>query len=134
MALMTTQSQPSFDLESGAQIPDPDAHQYRFLTIRSYESVLHIRGILACCERLRPGEETLTPSGAHNYIKSFLGDNHHFENASKVQGFVRIVASVNDRNKSWGNAVFRVGESGGGTHPQPLLEHTGGAAGRDGIV
>lgn len=50
---------------------------------------------------VREERHSLTPSEAHNYIKSFLGDNHHFENASKVQGFVRILASVNDRNKSW---------------------------------
>ncbi|EED83477.1 predicted protein [Postia placenta Mad-698-R] len=67
---------------------------------------------------VREERHSLTPSEAHNYIKSFLGDNHRFENASRVQGFVRILASVNDRNKSWafldmivnGNAILRVGD------------------------
>ncbi|KAF8997694.1 hypothetical protein BDQ17DRAFT_1428824 [Cyathus striatus] len=43
----------------------------------------------------------LNPHEAHNHIKFFLRDNYTFENASKVQGFVRILASIGDRNKSW---------------------------------
>lgn len=50
---------------------------------------------------MREDRHNLTPSEAHNHIKGFLGDNYHFENASRMQGFVRILASVNDRNKAW---------------------------------
>ncbi|KAI0696188.1 hypothetical protein BC835DRAFT_1272285 [Cytidiella melzeri] len=69
---------------------------------------------------------TLDPSSAHNNIRPFLKDNYRFENASKMQGFVNVLASVNDRNKSWvcrdcitqillryvtlGNGVIRIGD------------------------
>lgn len=43
----------------------------------------------------------LTPVEAHNHMKPFLRDNFHFEKAAKIQGFVRILASVNDQNKAW---------------------------------
>ncbi|KAI0092232.1 hypothetical protein BDY19DRAFT_929008 [Irpex rosettiformis] len=66
----------------------------------------------------------LDPSSAHNNILSFLRDNYRFENASKMQGFINVVASVNDRNKNWnsdtaqsfldtmvkGNGVIRIGD------------------------
>ena len=44
---------------------------------------------------------TLTPVEAHNHMKPFLRENFHFEKAAKIQGFVRILASVNDQNKAW---------------------------------
>ena len=44
---------------------------------------------------------TLTPVEAHNHMKPFLRDNFHFEKAAKIQGFVRILASVNDQNRAW---------------------------------
>ncbi|KAH9934854.1 uncharacterized protein B0H18DRAFT_951386 [Fomitopsis serialis] len=67
---------------------------------------------------------TLTPSDAHNHLKAFLWDNFRFETAARVQGFVLILASVNDRNKAWnsenaqafldaivrGNALLRIGD------------------------
>ncbi|CCM04279.1 uncharacterized protein FIBRA_06450 [Fibroporia radiculosa] len=73
---------------------------------------------------VREERNTLTPSEAHNHIKAFLGDNYAFDGASRVQGFVRILASINDRNKSWnsdnaqafldmivnGNGVIRIGD------------------------
>ena len=49
----------------------------------------------------RVERHTLTPVEAHNHLRPFLRDNYHFENAGRVQGFVRILASVNDRNKAW---------------------------------
>ncbi|PCH39561.1 nucleoside triphosphate hydrolase protein [Wolfiporia cocos MD-104 SS10] len=67
---------------------------------------------------VREERHNLTPSQAHNHIKPFLSDNFMFENASKIQGFVRILASVNDRNKAWaflymivnGNVLLRIGD------------------------
>ncbi|OSX56354.1 hypothetical protein POSPLADRAFT_1037619 [Postia placenta MAD-698-R-SB12] len=73
---------------------------------------------------VREERHALTPSEAHNHIKPFLADNYRFDNASRVQGFVRILASVNDRNKAWnsdsaqafldvvvnGNAILRIGD------------------------
>ncbi|KZT03360.1 uncharacterized protein LAESUDRAFT_366011 [Laetiporus sulphureus 93-53] len=72
----------------------------------------------------REDHQGITPSEAHNHIKTFLGDAYQFGSASQVQGFVRILSSVNDRNKSWnsdsaqafldmivnGNALLRIGE------------------------
>ncbi|KIP03942.1 hypothetical protein PHLGIDRAFT_76808 [Phlebiopsis gigantea 11061_1 CR5-6] len=60
----------------------------------------------------------LTPVEAHNHMKPFLRDNFHFEKAAKIQGFVRILASVNDQNKAWafldaivtGNGILRIGD------------------------
>ncbi|KAI0338622.1 hypothetical protein BDW22DRAFT_1362689 [Trametopsis cervina] len=43
----------------------------------------------------------LDPSAAHNNIQPFLKGTYRFENASRMQGFVNVLASVNDQNKSW---------------------------------
>ena len=43
----------------------------------------------------------LDPSSAHNNIQPFLKDNYRFENPSKMQGFVNVLASITDRNKGW---------------------------------
>ncbi|KAI0056438.1 hypothetical protein BV25DRAFT_1872764 [Artomyces pyxidatus] len=59
-----------------------------------------------------------TPNEAHNHIKSFLHDNYVFNGPPRMEGFSRIFASINDRNKSWafldmivhGNALIRVGD------------------------
>ncbi|EKM48337.1 uncharacterized protein PHACADRAFT_214845 [Phanerochaete carnosa HHB-10118-sp] len=79
---------------------------------------------------------TLSPVEAHNHIRPFLRDNYHFENAGRVQGFVRILASVNDRNKAWtsddaqsflehivnGNGVIRIGDV---LHFRPVSHYIG---------
>lgn len=46
-------------------------------------------------------QHKLKPSEAHNHLKAFLGDHYHFENTMRIDGFARIFASVNDRNKFW---------------------------------
>ena len=51
---------------------------------------------------------SLTPVEAHNHMRPFMRDNYHFESAARVQGFVRIFASVNDRNKAWVSVSQRV--------------------------
>lgn len=43
----------------------------------------------------------LDPTSAHNNIQPFLRDNYRFNGASQMQGFVNVIASVNDRNKAW---------------------------------
>jgi hypothetical protein len=43
----------------------------------------------------------LSPSEAHNHIKLYLFDNFVFRNAINVEGFSRIFASVNSRNRAW---------------------------------
>ncbi|KAI9453339.1 hypothetical protein F5148DRAFT_1329332 [Russula earlei] len=61
---------------------------------------------------------TLRPSEAHNHLKPYLCDNFVFRNAIHVEGFSRILASVNSRNRTWafldfivrGNALLRIGE------------------------
>ncbi|KAI0956522.1 hypothetical protein AcW1_005178 [Taiwanofungus camphoratus] len=73
---------------------------------------------------VREEGHTLTPSEAHNHIQKFVHDRYVFSAASHVQGFVRILASVHDRNKAWnsdnaqafldmivnGNALLRIGD------------------------
>ena len=44
---------------------------------------------------------TLSPSEAHNHLKSYLFDNFVFRDAFHVEGFSRILASVNSRNRAW---------------------------------
>ncbi|KAI0316337.1 hypothetical protein OF83DRAFT_1127452 [Amylostereum chailletii] len=69
-------------------------------------------------------QNTLQPMEAHNHIKAFLHDKYKFASASRVEGFARIFASINDRNKAWdscqaqafldmvvkGNAFYRIGD------------------------
>lgn len=56
----------------------------------------------------REERHNLTPVEAHNHLKPFLRDNYHFDRAANVQGFVRILASVNDRNKAWVRRLYRL--------------------------
>jgi hypothetical protein len=44
---------------------------------------------------------TLRPSEAHNHLRPYLFDNFVFRDAIKVEGFSRIFASVNSRNRAW---------------------------------
>jgi hypothetical protein len=50
---------------------------------------------------VRNTKYNLKPSEAHNHLKSFIGDMYTFRNSSAVEGFVKIFASINERNKSW---------------------------------
>ncbi|KAH9014346.1 hypothetical protein EDB85DRAFT_875353 [Lactarius pseudohatsudake] len=69
-------------------------------------------------------QHTLRPNEAHNYLKPYLADDFVFRGANNVEGFSRIFASVNSRNKAWdsnqaqafldtivrGNALLRIGD------------------------
>ena len=46
-------------------------------------------------------QHTLRPNEAHNHLKPYLADNFVFRDANNVEGFSRIFASVNSRNKAW---------------------------------
>lgn len=46
-------------------------------------------------------QHTLSPSQAHNHLKPYLFDNFVFRDAFHVEGFSRILASVNSRNRAW---------------------------------
>jgi hypothetical protein len=46
-------------------------------------------------------QHTLSPSQAHNHLKPYLSDNFVFRNAINTEGFSRILASVNSRNRTW---------------------------------
>ena len=59
------------------------------------------QGLAASAGSVREDRHTLNPSEVHNHLKEFLRDNFRFESAAQVQGFVRVLASVNDRNKTW---------------------------------
>jgi hypothetical protein len=43
----------------------------------------------------------LRPSEAHNHLRPFLFDHFVFQDATNVEGFSRILASVNARNRAW---------------------------------
>jgi len=48
----------------------------------------------------------LSPSEAHNHLKFYLFDNFILRDATNVEGFSRILATVNSRNRAWvGRAV-----------------------------
>ncbi|KAI9445912.1 hypothetical protein H4582DRAFT_1804013 [Lactarius indigo] len=62
-------------------------------------------------------QHTLRPNEAHNHLKPYLVNNFVFQDASNVEGFSRIFASVNSRNKAWvsatiirGDALLRIGD------------------------
>ncbi|KXN82337.1 NFX1-type zinc finger-containing protein 1 [Leucoagaricus sp. SymC.cos] len=73
---------------------------------------------------VREDRHNLNPSEVHNHLKDFLRDNYPLDTAAQVTGFVRVLASVNDRNKAWntasaqeflevvvkGNALHRIGD------------------------
>ncbi len=46
-------------------------------------------------------QHTLSPSQAHNHLKPYLYDNFVFRDAIHIEGFSRILASVNSRNHAW---------------------------------
>ncbi|KXN82346.1 NFX1-type zinc finger-containing protein 1 [Leucoagaricus sp. SymC.cos] len=54
---------------------------------------------------VREDRHNLNPSEVHNHLKEFLRDNYRFVSAAEIQGFVRVLASVNDRNKTWVRAT-----------------------------
>ncbi|KAH8976901.1 hypothetical protein EDB92DRAFT_1938185 [Lactarius akahatsu] len=55
-------------------------------------------------------QHTLRPNEAHNHLKPYLADDFVFRGANNVEGFSRIFASVNSRNKAWGNTLLRIGD------------------------
>ena len=46
-------------------------------------------------------QHNLRPSEAHNHLKPYLFDHFVFRDAINVEGFSRILASVNSRNRTW---------------------------------
>jgi hypothetical protein len=46
-------------------------------------------------------QHTLRPSEAHNHLRPYLVDHFVFRDTLHIQGFSRIFASVNSRNRSW---------------------------------
>jgi hypothetical protein len=51
-------------------------------------------------------QHTLRPNEAHNHLKLYLADNFMFRDANNVEGFSRIFASVNSRNKAWVRVIL----------------------------
>lgn len=58
-------------------------------------------GLAISTGSLHEDRYNLNPSEVHNYLKEFLRDTYSFDTATQAQKFVRVLASVNDRNKSW---------------------------------
>lgn len=83
---------PSATSTTGSTAPDQEEEEPDFFSVE---------GLTAGNNSTRNEGHALTPSDAHNHLKAFLADNFRFENAAKVQGFVRILASINERNKAW---------------------------------
>ena len=46
-------------------------------------------------------QHTLRPNEAHNHLRLYLANNFVFRDANNIEGFSRIFASVNSRNKAW---------------------------------
>ncbi|CDO69109.1 hypothetical protein BN946_scf185042.g11 [Trametes cinnabarina] len=81
-------------------------------------------GLAASVGSVREDRYNLNPSEVHNHLRDFTHDRYRFEHAAQIQGFVRILGSVNDGNKNWntenaqefldvvvkGNALHRIGE------------------------
>lgn len=44
---------------------------------------------------------SLSPAEAHNHLKPFMADNYRFTSTSRIQGFVRVFASVHSQNRAW---------------------------------
>ncbi|KAF5352576.1 hypothetical protein D9756_006113 [Leucocoprinus leucothites] len=66
-----------------------------------YTDFFSPEGLAANAGSVREDRHNLNPSEVHNHLKAFLHDNYRFNVAPHVQGFVRVLASVNDRNKTW---------------------------------
>ncbi|KXN80629.1 Helicase required for RNAi-mediated heterochromatin assembly 1 [Leucoagaricus sp. SymC.cos] len=62
-------------------------------------------GLAVGAGSVREDRHNLNPSEVHNHLKEFLRDNYRFVTAAEIQGFVRVLASVNDRNKTWVRAT-----------------------------
>lgn len=60
---------------------------------------------------------TLRPNEAHNHLKPYLFNNFVFRDATNVEGFSRIFASVNSRNRAWVRTLSNQ------TVTSPLLTH-----------
>jgi hypothetical protein len=46
-------------------------------------------------------QHTLCPNEVHNHLKPYLTEEITFRRAINVEGFSRILASVNSRNRTW---------------------------------
>ncbi|KAL7277033.1 hypothetical protein ACG7TL_008877 [Trametes sanguinea] len=81
-------------------------------------------GLAISVGSVREDRFNLNPSEVHNHLRDFTRDRDRFDKAAQIQGFVRILGSVNDGNKNWntenaqefldvvvkGNALHRIGE------------------------
>ncbi|KXN89054.1 NFX1-type zinc finger-containing protein 1 [Leucoagaricus sp. SymC.cos] len=65
-------------------------------------------GLAVGAGSVREDRHNLNPSEVHNHLKEFLRDNYLFVTAAQIQGFVRVLASVNDRNKTWVRATVEL--------------------------
>lgn len=54
----------------------------------------------------RNENHSLKPGDAHNLVKAYLRDDYAFATPSHIQSFVRILASINSRNKAWVGALL----------------------------
>jgi hypothetical protein len=69
-------------------------------------------------------QHSLSPSEAHNHLRFYLFDNFVFRDAIKVEGFSRIFASVNSRNRAWvrksaTSGIFLTSSRDTGLQPSP---------------
>ncbi|GJJ08042.1 hypothetical protein Clacol_002249 [Clathrus columnatus] len=99
-------------------------------TVDSPPDIFSIEGMMASTGIRTEHMEFMSPIQAHNHIKHFLRATYYFENAARVQGFVKVIASINDRNKAWafldlmvkGDGIVRIGEV---LRFKPISEHIG---------
>lgn len=58
-------------------------------------------GLAVSIGSTRDDRHNLNPSDVHNHLRDFVRDKYIFNSAAQVQGFIRVLASVNEGNKSW---------------------------------
>ena len=78
--------------QSGAAVVEPGGAAVDFFSPE---------GLAANVGSAREQRHTFNPGEVHNHLKEFTQDNFRFEGPAQVQGFVRVLGSVNDRNKTW---------------------------------
>ena len=83
--------------ESGAAVVDQEDSSPDFFSPE---------GLAIGAGSVRDQRHSFNPGEVHNHLKDFTKDNYRFDSPAQVQGFVRVLASVNDRNKSWVSLIY----------------------------
>lgn len=80
--------------------PVPDDAPNTALDFFTADSLTETAGVA------RSRDHGLKPGEAHNLVKPYLLDGYTFVTPSSMESFIRILASVNRRNKAWVGAFL----------------------------